>query len=64
MTPLGQLFSQWFQLRSTTTTKNGYKTPLLRINGKAEKEGSDFSDSERSNVMPAFDIVKTKIRAL
>ena len=26
-------------------------------------EGSDFSDRERSNGMPAFDIVKRKIRA-
>ena len=34
---------------------------LLQVT--AEKEGSDFSDRERSNGMPAFDIVNNKTKA-
>ena len=40
-----------------------YKRTSTILKDNAEKEGSDFSDSERSNGMPAFDIVDNKTKA-
>ena len=44
--------SKKYKARDLWMFKNGFiKIPMPRIMAKAEKEGSDFSDSERSNGM-------------